>query len=105
LAASKSDRGSDFVTVGKPLAGPLHAVTVIVSVGPGPKLYFFYLYGDLFLFRFMGLFLLLIKEFAVIDHLADRRLCIRRDLNKINSGRSCPGNCVSRVHHAQSLTV
>jgi len=105
FAAAKGDRGPNLVTLAEPLLGVFHAIVVIVIVRPRPKLDLLDLYGDLFLFRFVGTLLLFVKKLTVINEFANGRLSVRSDLDEVDAPISRFLDRIARVHHTQGFAV
>jgi hypothetical protein len=83
LATSESYRRTDLIALAEPLSGVFHSIIVIVIVGARPELDLLDLNRDLLFLRFVSFFLLLVKEFTVIDYLGDGRLRVRSDLDEV----------------------
>src|SRR5205085_6601564 len=95
----------DLIAFLQPLARTLHAVLVVVDVGSRSKLHFLDRDHDLFLLRFVCLFLLLVLKLAKVDNFANGRLGIRCDLDKIHSLLARAPDRIASFQHTELFTV
>ena len=51
----------------------------------------------------MRFLVLLVKKFAVIHQLADRRNCVRRDFHEVDAGLASRFHGVEKRHHAKLI--
>src|SRR5437762_2909046 len=105
LAPAKSNCRPYLVAGGEPTSRSLHAIIVIMVIGPRAKLDFLYLNRDLFLFRLVSTFFLLVKKLSVIDYLANRWFCVWGNFNEIDSSISRDLDRIAGIHHTQSLAI
>ena len=83
FAATKAQGDLDLIAVAQKLVDVTHLDLIVAAVRVGPEFDFFDL-DDLLLFAGFGLTLLrLVFELTEIHDLAHRRICVRRNLNKV----------------------
>src|SRR5258708_2676059 len=85
FAATMKNHGADFMTFSKEANNLILANLIIVLRGGWPKLYFLELRATTALALLMRLFVLLVKEFAVVGDLANRRISGGRNFHQIES--------------------
>jgi len=105
FAAAMKNHGAHFMTFSEEANDLILANLIIVLRGGRPKLYFFELRATAALALLMRLFILLVKEFAVVGDLANRRICGGRNFHQIESPFACHTNCFVRLHHSKLGTL
>ena len=94
LTAAKTQRHLDLVSLFQETAHRLHLHVVIVLLDVGAKLDLLDVDRLLLLARFALLFLRFVFHLAVVEDLADRRIDVSRDLDKI---QACVGCFADRI--------
>src|SRR5882757_7710912 len=95
------NHGAHFVAFSQEANNLVLANLVIVLRGGRPKLYFLELRATTALALLMRLFVLLVKEFAVVGDLANRGICGGRNFHKIEPPFARNTNCFVRLHHSK----
>lgn len=83
LTATELELNAHFVPFGQEVFGMDDFDVVIVGINPDTEFHFLHFATLLVLVSFFLVLLLNVLVFAVVDDLAHRRVCIRRDLHKI----------------------
>ena len=81
----------------------LQLEVIVVLISLRSETYFLDFHFSLLGFHFLGMLLLLIKEFAIVNKTTNRRLRIRRDFNKINALCSCHIQCLACGHYGGTV--
>src|SRR6185503_15338966 len=89
----------------QPLARVLHAIAVVMIVGPGTKLHFLDRDDDLFLFRLVRFLFGFVLKLAKVDDLANGRLGVRRDFDQVHAPVARLANSIACVHHTELFAV
>ena len=105
FAAAELDRHADLMSLEQPAAGIVHFETAVRFIRLWAQSDFLDL--DLGL-RLLGLAILLcplINELSIIDHTADRRICIGGDLHKIQLGVACNLQSLAYRHNTDVAAI
>jgi hypothetical protein len=105
LAPAMKDHGAHFVSFSQETDDLILANLIIVFRGGRPKLYFLQLRAATALALLMGLLVLLIKKFAVVGDLADRRIRRRRYFHQVQSPFPCHPNSLEWLHYPKLGTL
>src|SRR5712664_1718112 len=99
FAAAMKNHGAHFMTFSEEANDLVLANLVVVLRGGRPKLYFLELRATTALALLMRLFILLVKKFAVVGDLANRRIGGGRDLHQVESLFARQTDSLVRLHH------
>src|SRR5882762_6659816 len=105
FATAMKNHGAHFMAFPQEANDLILANLVIVLRGGRPKLYFLELRATTALALLMRLFVLLVKEFAIVGDLANRRICGGRNFHQIESPFARHTNCFVRLHHSKLGTL
>lgn len=105
FAPAMENHGAHFMAFSQEANNLVLTDLVIVLRGGWPKLYFFELRATAALALLMRLFILLVKEFAVVGDLANRRICGGRNLHQIESPFAGHTNRFVWLHHSKLGTL
>jgi len=105
FAAAMENHGAHFMAFSQEANDLVLTDLVIVLRGGRPKLYFFELRATAALALLMRLFILLVKEFAVVGDLANRRIGGGRNLHQIESAFARHTNRFVWLHHSKLGTL
>src|SRR6267142_1020590 len=104
FAAAMKNHGAHFMTFSEEANDLILANLIIVLRGGRPKLYFLELRATTALALLMRLIILLVKEFAVVGDLANRRICGGRNFHQIESPFARHTNCFVRLQQDRKST-
>src|SRR5229473_3428296 len=99
------NHGAHFVPFPEEPNDLILANLIVVLRGGRPKLYFLELRPAAALALLMRLLVLLVKKFAVVGDLADRRIRRRRDFHQVQSPFARHTNSLVRLHHTKLGTL
>ena len=105
FAAAMENHGAHFMALSQETDDLVLTDLVIVLRGGRPKFDFFKLRATAALALLMRLFILLVKEFAVVGDLANRRIGGGRNLHQIESPFARHTNRFVRLHHSKLGTL
>src|SRR5690349_24760682 len=99
------NHGANFVPFSEEANNLVLANLVIVLRGSRPKLYFLQLRAAAALALLVSLLILLVKKFAVVGDLANRRISGGRNFHQIKSPFTGHTNRFVRLHHSKLGTL
>src|ERR1700730_12119788 len=105
LAPAMENHGAHFVPLTEEPDDLILANLIVVLRGSRPKLYFLQLRPAAALALLMGLLVLLVKKFAVVGDLANRRIRRRRDFHQVQSPFPRHSNGLEWLHSPKLGTL
>ncbi len=105
FAAAMENHGAHFVAFAEKPDDLILANLIIVFGGGRPELYFLELRSAAAFALLMGLLVLLVKKFAVIGDLANRRIRGWRDFHQVKPPLARQFHCFERLHDAELPAV